>query len=244
MSVLEKTLSHLSGTLEQAEQGQSTSLPLDPRVKVIGALFITAAAVAATRLPVISALFLSLTLTALLMRITPARILTAWAGGLFFAAIVALPAAFTHGWKLALLLVLRSETSLTCWLIVIMTTPFNLVLRALRAIYVPTVFVAVVSMTFRYIFLLVRTAEDMLLSRRSRIVGKMNASETRHVISSTAGVLLGKSVQMSDEVYHAMISRGFRGEIHVLEDFEMHGKDWVTLVAVASVALAAFLLGR
>jgi cobalt/nickel transport system permease protein len=245
MTLIERTLSHLAGTLEQAEQTETQKIfVIDPRVKVVGALLLTIAAVSCARWQIILGLLVSLTVTGRFAGISWSRLLSAWAGGLFFATVVAIPAVFTSGWKLALLLVLRSEASLTCWLLVMMTTPFNLVLRALRALYVPVVFVAILSMTFRYIFLLVRTAQDMLLSRRSRIVGRMNAAENRKLASSTAGVLLGKSLQMSDDVYHAMASRGFRGEIYILEDFQMAVPDWLMLGLLFSVAGLILVTGR
>ena len=96
----------------------------------------------------------------------------------------------------------------------------------------------------RYIFLLVESAQDMLLSRRSRIVGRLSGHENRKVLVSTAGVLLGKSIQMSDDVYHAMISRGFRGDVHLMDDFHMQPRDWVALAAVVAVSGAAFMAGR
>jgi energy-coupling factor transporter transmembrane protein EcfT len=238
MRVLEKTLAHLAGTLEHAEHVHT--LNIDARVKVIGALLLTIAAVSSRRLDIVAALFLLVTIAALSAHIGWHRLLAAWAGGLFFAALVAVPAIFTAGWKLALLLVSRSEVSLTCWLLVVLTTPFNRVLRALRALHVPVVFVAILSMTFRYIFLLIQTAQDMLLSRRSRIVARMAGSDNRRLVVSSSGVLLSKSIQMSDDVYHAMTSRGFRGDIHVLEDFQMTPADWTILSAI--VLLSAFLL--
>lgn len=232
--LFEKTLEHLSTTLERAEQVRSQDV--DARVKVVSALLLTIAAVSSSRVEVVIGLFVFLTVIALVWKISWQQLLAAWAGGLFFAALVAVPAIFTVGWKTALLLVSRSEVSLTCWLIVILTTPFNRVLYALRSLRVPAIFVAVLSMTFRYIFLLIQTAQDMLLSRRSRIVGRMSGASNRNVLVSTSGVLLNKSVQMSDDVYQAMTSRGFRGEIRILDEFHMRVRDWMILTAAAAVS--------
>jgi energy-coupling factor transporter transmembrane protein EcfT len=240
--VLEKSLAHLSGTLERAEHLRA--LHIDARVKVVSALLLTVAAVSSRRLDVVIFLFVMLTVAALIANITWRRLIAAWAGGLFFAALVAVPAIFTAGWKTSLLLVSRSEVSLTCWLLVVLTTPFNRVLRALRALHVPVVFVAILSMTFRYIFLLIQTAQDMLLSRRSRIVGRLSGAVNRKLLISTSGVLLSKSIQMSDDVYQAMTSRGFRGDIHVLEDFEMTRADWMILWTLAAVSILALWVGR
>jgi cobalt/nickel transport system permease protein len=243
--LVERTLSHLSATLEQAEQAnRAAEQSIDPRVKVGGAVMLTFAAVSSRRLDILAGLLLLLTTVALRSGISWRRLLVAWAGGLFFAAVVALPAIFTNGWHIALLLVSRSEVSLTCWLLVIMSTPFNRVLKALRAFHVPVVFIAILSMTFRYIFLFVETARDMLLSRRSRIVGRLSGADNRRLLVSSIGVLLGKSIQMSDDVYQAMTSRGFRGKIYLLQEFAMRTRDWIALAAIAALSAATFMIGR
>jgi energy-coupling factor transporter transmembrane protein EcfT len=61
---------------------------------------------------------------------------------------------------------------------------------------------------------------------------------------STAGVLLGKSIQMSDDVYQAMTSRGFRGEIHVMDEFRMTSRDWGFVFAIAALACGTWWIGR
>jgi len=248
--VLEKTLAHLSGTLEQAEQAHRSALGmapvqlLDARIKVVSAVLITVAAVSCRRLEIIVALLILLTALALVSRISWKRLAATWASGLFFAAVVAVPAVFLSGWHIAMLLVSRSETSLTCWLLVVMTTPFNRVLRALRSLGIPAVFVAILAMTFRYIFVLVETAQDMLLSRRSRIVGRLSGTDNRRLLVSTSGVLLSKSIQMSDDVYHAMASRGFRGDIQTMDEFHIRATDWLALAGVVAVSGAALWVGR
>lgn len=248
--LLDRTLSHLAATLEDAEQTHKASLgfaplhSIDPRVKLIAALLLTLAAVNSRRIEPLLCLFLLLVLAALLSGVTWKRLAATWASGLFFAAIIAVPALFTAGALSASLLVLRSEASLTCWLIVIMTTPFNRILRALRALHVPAVLIAIFAMTFRYIFLLVASAQDILLSRRSRIVGHLSPAANRKILISTTGVLLSKSVKMSEDVYHAMTSRGFRGEVRLLDDFEMHAQDWLFLGAAAALSAAIFYTSR
>ena len=248
--VLEKTLAHLSSTLEQAEQpdihssNRAFAHQLDARIKVIGASMLTIAVVSARRLTIVLCLLVLFTSLALLSKISWRRILSAWAGGIFFAAIVAVPAIFTSGWNIALLLITRSEASLTCWLIVVTTTPFNRVLRALRSLRIPVIGIAILSMTFRFIFLLVQTAQDMLLSRRSRIVSRLSGAGKRQLLSSTTGVLLGKTVQMSDDVYQAMISRGFRGEVYLLHDLHIKTADWWALALIAAITLSSIVAGR
>ena len=55
---------------------------------------------------------------------------------------------------------------------------------------------------------------------------------------------MSKSLQMSGEVYMAMQSRGFRGEVYVLEEFEMSAKDWLGLGIFAALGAGALWIGR
>jgi energy-coupling factor transporter transmembrane protein EcfT len=109
---------------------------------------------------------------------------------------------------------------------------------------VPEGFILILGMTYRYIYLLLRTAEDMFLSRKSRVVGRMSSAEERRVLAASAGTLLNKSLHLSEEVYLAMQSRGYRGQARTLDTFRMSAQDWVWVAVIGGVAAAAIWLGR
>jgi energy-coupling factor transporter transmembrane protein EcfT len=88
------------------------------------------------------------------------------------------------------------------------------------------------------------TAGEMFESRRSRIVGKLEAKEARRLAVATAGVLLSKTMQLSGDVYLAMQSRGFCGEVYVLDEFEMRRRDWSWLALFLALGSAALWMGR
>src|ERR1043166_6432957 len=52
-------------------------------------------------------------------------------------------------------------------------------------------------------------------------------SRSRSVAS--VGVLISKTMQLSNDVYNAMLARGFRGEVYVLDDFRTAPFDWIAL---------------
>jgi energy-coupling factor transporter transmembrane protein EcfT len=60
----------------------------------------------------------------------------------------------------------------------------------------------------------------------------------------SAGVLLSRTFQLSGDVYLAMQARGFRGEVHLLDDFAMKRLDWLALAGFAALAAAAVWAGR
>jgi cobalt/nickel transport system permease protein len=64
------------------------------------------------------------------------------------------------------------------------------------------------------------------------------------VAARTAGVLLSKSVATSNEVYLAMQSRGFRGEVEILDDFRMTMWDYAGLLVFLLAGSVAVWMGR
>jgi energy-coupling factor transporter transmembrane protein EcfT len=72
----------------------------------------------------------------------------------------------------------------------------------------------------------------------------MEPRERRRLAASAAGVLLGKSLQLSGDVHLAMQSRGFRGEVYVIDDFHATLADWCWLSGFAVVIAAALWWGR
>lgn len=236
---------------------------IDPRVKVAGLLaLVVATALARNHLTLIALLALGVT-GAIVSRL-PLRVLTArvWLGTLALTAAIALPALFlTPGdpvWQVPLTdwavtrqglatvgyLVLRVMAAATFSFLLVFTTPWAHVLKALRVFRVPVVVVVVLGMTYRYILLLLETAHDMFEARRSRTVGVLRGRDRRRLATASAGALMDKSLRLSDDVYAAMQARGFRGEVHLLEDFRMRDRDWLTLSGFVVLAALAAWAGR
>jgi cobalt ECF transporter T component CbiQ len=236
---------------------------VDPRVKVAGLAALIVSVALARHLPVIAAVLVTATVLAMLSSI-PIRTMAAriWVPAFVFTAAIAIPALFLtpgaiawsvpvlrwnvtwQGLRSASYLVLRVESAATLALLLVLTTPWTHVLKALRVFRVPVVFVVVLGMTCRYIVLLLETAHEMFESRKSRTVGELGSGEQRKMAVSSAGVLLSKSFQLSGEVYYAMLSRGFRGEVYVLDEFEMRSSDWIALAAFAALTALAVWAGR
>jgi energy-coupling factor transporter transmembrane protein EcfT len=139
---------------------------------------------------------------------------------------------------------MRVSTSVSLTLLLVLTTPWNTVLSALTVLRVPDMFILILGMTYRYIYLLLHLANDMFLSRKSRVVGHLDGAENRRILAAISGALLGKSLDMSSEVYLAMQSRGFNGKMVTLKPFAMQTRDWLWLTGLLAVSLLAIYLGR
>jgi cobalt/nickel transport system permease protein len=108
----------------------------------------------------------------------------------------------------------------------------------------PQVFVLVLSMTYRYIFLFLHTLNGMFEARKSRVVARLGVSEDRRWIARSMGALMSRSFKMSNDVYAAMLARGFTGEIRTYSTYRMRGADWTALALTLALALVSLPLGR
>ncbi|MGD1090949.1 MAG: cobalt ECF transporter T component CbiQ [Bryobacteraceae bacterium] len=266
MSFIERTIasfmavSEYAASAEQIAASRGALQRVDPRVKVAGLLGLIVVVAASHRLRVIAFMFGCALLLAMLSRVNVFKLGTwVWGPVLFFTGAIAAPAIFLtpgnpmfefHGFKVtsqgvrsALFLVSRAETTATLSALLILTTPWPWVMKSLRVFKCPMVVVAILGMTYRYIFVILQTALDMFESRQSRTVGRFEPAERRRLAASAAGVLLSKSFQLSGDVHLAMQSRGFRGEVYVLQDFHAGTADWMWLIGFTAIALASIWWG-
>ena len=267
--VVERSLASFVDALEHAfyaeESAKKNGLlqKLDPRIKIAAVFPLIVIAALARRLGVIVALFATAVVLALLSRVPLATLAKrVWLGVLIFTGFISFPALFLTpgvaiytlpllGWSVteqglraAMYLIMRAETAATFSVLLVLCTPWSFVLKALRVLRLPIVLVVILGMTYRYIFLFLRNAHDMFMSRKSRLVGHLDGREQRRAATASAGVLMSKTIQLSGDVYLAMRSRGFQGEVYVLDEFQTHWFDWAMLVVFISIALLAFWFGR
>jgi len=55
---------------------------------------------------------------------------------------------------------------------------------------------------------------------------------------------MSRAFQMSNDVYAAMLSRGFTGEVRVYSTYRMRLADWLALGATAAFCVTAVLASR
>lgn len=268
---LEQTLGGITANIELAVFSEHHARSAgwlqrrDPRIKMVGTLVAILAASLTTSLAGLAILYAGTLAAARASRVPFGFFVKrVWLGIPFFAGIVVVPAIFFvpgprvfdlgigpahlapswNGLAGAAIFVSRVGVSVSLAVLLVVTTPWADVLKSLRALRVPQVFVLVLSMTYRYIFLFLHTANGILLARKSRVVGRTSGSEQRRWITGTMGNLMSRAFKMSNDVYAAMLSRGFGGEIRTFTTYRVRSSDWIALAGAGVVAVAAVLAGR
>lgn len=93
----------------------------------------------------------------------------------------------------------------------------------------PGLFVTALFFTFRYVLILIKTAEDATLARKSRTVDGAGLRDSRRWFASRAALILKRSFNMAEDVSMAMISRGFAGKMAAVPAGALRGRDYFWL---------------
>jgi cobalt/nickel transport system permease protein len=268
---LERTIAEVAGSIERAVFTEEHARKpgwlqrIDPRAKLGMFVALVLAAGLSNALPVLIGLYVIILFAARASRVPfDFFVRRVWLGIPFFAGVVILPSIFfapgprlfdlalgplhlapsIPGLTGAVVFVARVGVSVSLAVLLVLTTPWADVLKSLQALRVPQVFILLLSMTYRYIFLFFRTMNGMFEARKSRVVGRTTGNEQRGWITGSMMSLLNRSFKMSNDVYAAMMARGFTGAIRSYTTYRMQTADWVALAAAVALAAVALLAGR
>jgi cobalt/nickel transport system permease protein len=133
------------------------------------------------------------------------------------------------------MLVMRVAASVSMAILLVVTTEWIRLLKALYILKTPEVIILILAMTYRYIHLFLRTVEGMLLAKKSREISDLKMKQEHGWIASRLGVLVGKSYRLSNDVHLAMTSRGWTGNPTLMGDFSINGIDWLWMAIVLAV---------
>jgi cobalt ECF transporter T component CbiQ len=123
-------------------------------------------------------------------------------------------------------LTMRVINSLSLSFLVLYTTPFAEIVRALKVLKVPDTFLIILTLCYKYIFIFSKTIEDMHLAKKGRMVREANNTEAREWIAGRMAFIFRKSRLRCEEVFSAMIGRGFADTIKLHSIRKMRPKDW------------------
>ena len=147
-------------------------------------------------------------------------------------------------------IVIRSWLSVQMAILLVATTQFPDLMHALRHLHMPQILVAVVSFTYRYLFVLSDETVRLLRAREARSARLPGYKSGGSIPwrAKTAGHMVGqlflRSYDRSDRIYNAMLSRGYRGHFQTLNPHVMQPTDWLIGTLAVIILLILQLVGR
>jgi len=133
-------------------------------------------------------------------------------------------------------------------LLLIATTSFPGVCRALRRLGLPEVFVAQLMFLYRYIFVLMEETMKIVRARDIRSFG--NRGRDMKTFTNLVSMMFMRTMDRSERIYQAMLSRGFTGNLVSVRKHALAPRDVVFVVLGVSVFLLlrhyniAMIIGR
>jgi cobalt/nickel transport system permease protein len=134
-----------------------------------------------------------------------------------------------------LMLTSRVMNSLALSLLVSYTTPFTEIVRALRLLKVPDSFLIIITLSYKYMYIFAKTVEDMHLAKKSRLVGHESNAEARRWIAGRFAFLFKKTQLRCEEIFKAMVGRGFSDNISLHGFRKLNLRDWSTGIALSLI---------
>ena len=216
---------------------------LDPRAKLVSALIFAVAVSLMTQVwPLALALLASIVVLGLsglrLRAVSRQMMLVA-----LLVLMIAIPIYFFRGLEAFVAMLFRVFSATLVLLVMIFTTASADLAGGMRRLGLPKSLVAMLALTYRYLFLYGDEAKRMTKARESRGGGPRRSLLDRRVlqtISSTAGLILIKAYKRAARINRAMKARGYSGEAVTGARLRMSVPDGGLVVAVS--IFSAFLL--
>jgi len=106
-------------------------------------------------------------------------------------------------------MIVKSTLSLLAVIVLSNTTPFGELLKVLRAVRTPAVFVTILALMYRYLFVLIDEFERIGRARQSRTFTR-GWYRVWFISSTVLGALFVRSTERAERIYNAMCARGWK----------------------------------
>ena len=147
-----------------------------------------------------------------------------------------------NGFKVVLLIFLRVLNSVSFAMLIVFTTSFPAFIKSFKILGVPDTFLMIISLAYKYIFILSRTIEETYFALKSRLSGDIKSGRIRDLISGRIFFIFNKSVIIYESTYFAMVSRGYSGKVLLHSQKKLTGIDFVTLIIIVALGILIIYL--
>lgn len=119
----------------------------------------------------------------------------------------------SEGMSGVIMLTLRVINSISVSFLVIYTTPFHAIIKALKLFRIPDAILMIIMLSYSYIFIFSKTIEEIYLAKSARTLIKNNNKEARTWVAGRIAFIFHKTQQRYEDIFKAMLSKGFSGKI-------------------------------
>ena len=130
---------------------------------------------------------------------------------------------------------LKSNAILLALIALATTMNFGTLGYALNRLHVPDKIVHLLLMTYRYVFLIEEEYHRLIRTARMRGFRPVTNMHTYKTYASIIGMLLVRAAIRAEQVYKAMVCRGFKRKFYCLHVFSTGRNEWLFAIAMSVV---------
>lgn len=233
---------------------------LDPRAKLVAVLTLIMAIVLSTRptFPLVcfagaitSLLLLKIPRRVIIMRLLPplgmviplmvVRALTHGEEAVFTQTILNWELVFyREGLDHGILIASRVLSAVSTIMILSISTPAHEIFHALLWFKFPQGWVEIATLLYRYTFTLLEQAENVAAAQKLRM-GYSSIKKTFSSLGTLAGTVILGSIDQAERTHHAMMMRGYNGELLFSPMKKFKLADWTVLICMPLITTVLFL---
>jgi len=88
------------------------------------------------------------------------------------------------------------------------------------------------------------TVRDFFTAKKSRTISSLSVRDEQRWVAGRVGYMLVKSLDMSNKVHDAMISRGFNGDVKLLHDYAVRKRDYAAIATMLMFSSVLALISQ
>lgn len=139
---------------------------------------------------------------------------------------------------------IKSLGAVSCLYFLALTTPMTEIITVLDKMRVPAIITELMMLIYRFIFVFMEIATTIRRAQSSRL-GYISTKSSFRSLSQLFSALFGKVFLKSRELFDTMSSRGYTGEIRVLDKkYPVSRKNYLVLILLEIPLIVLNFLGR
>jgi cobalt ECF transporter T component CbiQ len=127
---------------------------------------------------------------------------------------------------------LRITNSIALTLLIMYTTSFAEIIKSLKLFWVPDLFLLIITLSYKFIFILSHTTEETYFALKARWWRNSKETSAKQFIAERITYIFRKSWMKYEEIYRAMVARGFNGNVNLCYAQKIKRSDFVFLSAM------------
>lgn len=141
-------------------------------------------------------------------------------------------------------LIFRVTSAILCMYFIALTSPMTEIFCVLRRVKFLKLIVELMELIYRFIFVLTETANKIYIAQSSRL-GYNGLKASYKSLGILASMLFDRSYKRSDKIYIALESRGYNGELNIIDtEYDRSFKYYLYSAIFIAILIIISLLER